>query len=304
MPEPLISIVMSTFNGEKFLEEQIVSILRQTYKNIELIISDDHSSDGTRSILQKYENDQRCRIFYQEKNIGLAKNFIFTAQQANGELIAFADQDDVWLENKIQVLHDHINGHDLVYSNSLLVDEHGKSMNRTLADLKKMYSGKDARSYVLYTFVWGHSMMIRKHLLERSLPLPENVHHDDWLAFKALTSGGIHYVDEVLTHYRRHDTTTTLTLPEKQKARKKDKRRSDHEKKMHWLSLMQEHDIDEHKSFYEELIALYKMKETGSYVPQLVSFMLKHRDVLFRSSHKKIFSQLIEILKEARGEKI
>jgi len=221
MEKSLVSVVLGVYNGEKYLTEQIDSILRQTYRPLELIISDDASTDKTRQILKQYESNPLIRIYYQEKNIGITKNFAFAAEKAKGDLIAFSDHDDIWMENKIQKLVNAINDSPLVYSDSLLMDENGMSLDKKLSDLKKMYSGDDSRGYILSTCVWGHGMLITRKLLEKSLPMPDEIHHDIWIAFQAFLHGGIKYLDEVLTHYRQHTYSTSKTLPQKQPARKK-----------------------------------------------------------------------------------
>lgn len=302
MQQPLISVILCTYNGERFIEEQVDSILGQSYPNIELIISDDASSDATPGILKKYEADPRCRIFFQQQNLGLSENFAFAAKQSKGAFLAFADQDDIWLKDKIDSLHNAIGNSLLVYSDSLLVNEEGQSLDRKLSAIRRMYSGNDSRGYFLYSVVWGHGMLIRRELLERSLPIPAGVHHDVWLAFKALTFGGIVYLDKVTTHYRQHDSSTSKTIPQKQETRAKNKRYEDYQKQLNWLRLMKDHSTTDERSFYEQLFRLYELKANKKYVPQLASFMLKHRDVLFRFSRKNYVSQFIEIIKQARGE--
>jgi glycosyltransferase involved in cell wall biosynthesis len=302
MEKPLVSVVLCSYNGSQYLAEQIDSILRQDYRPLELIISDDASTDNTRDVLKQYETNPAVRIFYQEKNIGLTLNFAFAAAKANGQLIAFSDQDDIWMENKITKLVAAIGDGPLVYSDSLLVDEQGKSMDRKLSDLKRMYTGNDSRGYILYSCVWGHGMLIIRKLLEQSLPMPEQVHHDIWIAFLAFQNGGIKYLDEVLTHYRQHSHSTSQTLPEKNSARIKNSRFVEYKKKLHWIELMQQHERPAFQSFYRQLVKLYAAKEHKAYVFPLVSFMLKYRKEIFMFSKKGWMSQLVEILKQGRRE--
>ena len=102
MDEP-IDVLLATYNGEKYLKEQLDSILNQTYKNINLIISDDASKDGTRDILKEYEEkDKRVKVFYQENNLGYVKNFEFLLKQVQSEVFMLSDQDDFWMPQKIE----------------------------------------------------------------------------------------------------------------------------------------------------------------------------------------------------------
>ena len=145
MEKPLVSVVLCTYNGEQFIEEQVDSILRQSYSPLELIISDDASSDSTPQLLKRYENDARVIIFYQPVNFGLTSNFGFAASQSKGSLIAFSDQDDVWLENKIEKMAEAIGNSNLIYTDSLLTDEKGNSLHKKLSSFRNMYSGNDSR---------------------------------------------------------------------------------------------------------------------------------------------------------------
>ena len=301
--QPLISVVLCTYNGERFLREQMDSLLKQTWKPLEIIVSDDASSDGTKSILEGYAGHDHIKTFYQSKNIGLSANFAFATAQATGTFIAFCDQDDIWLSHKIKTLYDNIGAHALVYSNSLMINEAGEPLGKTLADLRHMYTGTDSRGAILYTVVSGHTMLITRALCQHALPIPKEIQHDHWLAFAGIIHGGIKYHDEILTHYRRHAATATEVLPQKTKARKKTERWKSFQKQLHWIKLMQEFERPAYKNFYTELFNLYGKKANGNYVWPLFWFMLKHREVLFMYSKKKWLSQVVEIMKQARGER-
>lgn len=98
-----IDILLATYNGEKYLREQIDSILKQTYKNFNLIISDDCSKDSTRKILKEYEQkDNRIIVYLQENNLGYVKNFEFLLSKVQSKIYMLSDQDDVWLPEKIE----------------------------------------------------------------------------------------------------------------------------------------------------------------------------------------------------------
>ena len=304
MEKPLVSVVLGTYNGEKYLAEQLESILKQTYRPMELIISDDASVDGTRQVLKKYENNPLIRIFYQEKNLGLTKNFSFTALQARGELIAFSDQDDIWMPHKIEKLVEEREDYHLVYSNSMLVDEEGRSMNKKLSDLKKMYTGNDSRGYIMYSCVWGHTMMISKKLVQKSLPMPDSVNHDIWLTYMAFLNGGIKYVDEVLTHYRRNSFSISQPLALKRSEGGKIDLNAVFKEKLQWIELMEQYEREEYKPFYQQFRKLYALKQKRYYVFSLFFYMLKHQKDIFRLSTKGFLSRAWEIFKQARGIKM
>jgi len=303
MEKPLISVVLCTYNGANYLATQLDSILRQTYKPIELVISDDASTDDTRQVLQRYETNPAISIFYNEKNIGLAKNFAFASGKTKGEFIAYSDQDDIWVENKIEHLYNSIGDKLLVYSDSELIDENGKGLGKELSGIRHMYTGEDSRGYIFSSVVWGHGMLIKKDLLQVSQPFPANVHHDVWLAFKAITHGGIIYLDEVLTKYRQHPGSSSITLPVEWHKRKDTERYRDFKKQLDWMQLMHDHERDECKPFYSRLIQLYSRKEKGKYVWPLVFFMMRHRKKLFMFPRKSLISNFIELFKHGRGVK-
>ena len=99
--EETVDILLATYNGEKYVIEQIESILHQTYKNIRLLISDDCSTDDTRQILEQYQKkDNRIEIFFQEKNLGYIRNFAFLLNQVKNKYYMLSDQDDVWLPER------------------------------------------------------------------------------------------------------------------------------------------------------------------------------------------------------------
>ena len=302
MEKPLVSVVMCTWNGDRYLKEQVDSILAQDYENFELVISDDASTDETKEILKYYEAHPKTKIFYQENNIGLIKNFAFATEKSKGSFIAYSDQDDIWLKHKLAKLVTSIGNSALVYSDSLLTDENGKSLDKKLSDLRNMYSGEDSRGYIFYNCVWGHGMMIRRDAAERSLPMPNTIHHDVWLAFKAFTLGGIVYLDEVLTLYRQHQSSSSKTLPQKVEARKASKRWEDYLKQLDWIRLMYENERPAYQPFYKEFLELYRTKEKGKFSGELFWFMMKNRKSLFILSKKNMISQVVEILKQARGE--
>lgn len=131
----MISIVMATYNGEKYLREQVDSILAQTYQNFELIVCDDCSTDSTVRILQENEKqDGRIKVFVNEKNLGFKKNFEKAISLCKGEYIALSDQDDIWLPEHLQVLIENIGDKDLIGADSLLVDENNNEMGMTFLE--------------------------------------------------------------------------------------------------------------------------------------------------------------------------
>jgi len=278
-------------------------LLQQTWPHLEIIISDDCSTDGTREILAAYETDPRFRITYQQRNLGAVANFDFAARQATGAYIAFCDQDDIWLPEKIEKLYGAIGDHWLVYSDSILVNEEGLSLQKNLSQLRKMYSGADTRGFVFSNVVWGHAMLVNRDLMPHVLPIPAGVPHDIWFAMRATIYTGIHYLDEPLTLYRQHAKTVTTTLAQKAVTRKHQQRYRDFEEKLNWIGLIRDSEHGNRKSFYARLYELYSLKARGRFVWKLFAFLLQYQEELFSFTRKSSLSRLIEIRKLSRGER-
>ena len=103
MDQPLVSVIMTTYNGEQYLGAQLETVMAQSYKNIEIIICDDFSTDHTRALIKKFAAaDKRISYSFNEFNLGVNKNFEQGFLKAKGDFIAFADQDDIWLSEKIE----------------------------------------------------------------------------------------------------------------------------------------------------------------------------------------------------------
>ena len=134
-----VDILMATYEGEKYLREQLESILNQSFKEFRLLVSDDFSSDGTRKILNEYvEKDSRVVVFLQNKNVGVVRNFEFLMKKVENELFMFSDQDDVWDKDKLKKSIEKLKSedYDLVYSNLEVVDQNLKKVNDSYWKLK------------------------------------------------------------------------------------------------------------------------------------------------------------------------
>jgi glycosyltransferase involved in cell wall biosynthesis len=205
---PLVSVVLGTYNGEKYLEEQIFSILRQTYAPVELILTDDGSTDRTPEILEEFAGKYaNVHAYFSEANLGLTRNFERGVRYAQGQYIAFADQDDLWLPEKIRRLAEQIGDHMLAYADSAYVNAEGHLMGKKLSDYRHMISGSNLYALDPDSGIWvaAHAMLFRRELLDLALPFPSYLNHDTWLAYIAMLKGGIRYVPEVMTLYRQHE---------------------------------------------------------------------------------------------------
>ena len=213
--EGQIDILLATYNGEKYLREQIDSILNQTYKNIRLIVSDDCSKDGTRKILEEYKNkDERIKVYYQEKNLGVVKNIEFLLRKVESPYYMLADQDDYWLPEKAEKSLETLksNNADLVFGDLEVVDENLNTMYESFNDY--MLLSRKINKYIdsykvnyLYNCVTGCTVLAKKETIEKILPLPTNskyLIHDHWIGLMANLNGKLAYMPEKYIKYRQH----------------------------------------------------------------------------------------------------
>lgn len=205
----LVSVIMCVYNGEKYLSQQISSILNQTYTTLELLILDDCSSDKSLDIINHYlQLDSRIKLIKNPVNLGFNKNFENGLQLANGDLIAISDQDDIWLPHKISRLVENLDDVLLVYSNSELIDESGNILKKTLDRNIEHLNRPQFTSFLDENFVTGHTCLLKKELLKYILPFPKDIFfYDWWIGFAASYVGKINYLNEVLTYYRIHPSS-------------------------------------------------------------------------------------------------
>jgi len=225
---PLVSVSLGTYNGEKYLAEQLDSILQQTYPNIEIVITDDCSTDATQQILKNYaEKYNNIKVYFNEKNLGYLRNFEKNLHYTTGEFIAFSDQDDIWLPDKIQILIDSIGDYPLVYSDTAYVDAEGKPMGKKLSDVRNFISGVNlyATEPSGGSWVAGHTMLFKRKLLETALPFPDYFNHDAWMSYIAMLNGGIKPVNKPLVLYRQHGNNAIGGVGRGKKVKKSSQRK-------------------------------------------------------------------------------
>jgi glycosyltransferase involved in cell wall biosynthesis len=204
---PFVSVVMATYQGEKYLKLQIESLLAQDYPNLEFIWVDDASTDQSLSILKEYAcQDTRICILENRVNEGHNAAFEKGMMAAKGDYIALSDQDDVWVSSKISMLIKGIGNCSLVYSDSQLIDQSGRELPIKMSNLKRQIPYNSPLMYTFGAWAPGHTMLFKKDLLETALPLSNWVTHDYLLGFSATCHEGIAYIPISLVHYRQHES--------------------------------------------------------------------------------------------------
>lgn len=208
MMQPLISIALCTYNGAKYLQEQLMSIVHQTYKNIEVVIVDDCSTDNTVEIVKNLQKTfPKIKLHQNEKNLGFNKNFEKAIGLCTGDYIAISDQDDIWELSKLELLLNHISDNWLIFSNSIFVDEQNNELGKTLLQPSFKLGERDFRSLLFYNFVTGHTTLFARAFIPYIFPIPNSGYYDWWMGFIALYHKKIAYLNKNLTRHRIHGSS-------------------------------------------------------------------------------------------------
>ncbi len=207
MANKLVSVAMATYNGEKYLVEQLDSILTQTHPIYEIIIVDDGSSDKTLDILNLYQNKfSNIKVYPNSENLGVVKSFERAIMLTSGDYIALSDQDDVWSNDKIAKLVDALGDNLLIHSDILVVDEALQPLQKYQFTHKRLTRGLYV-DYLLFNDVTGCTLLMKRELLDLGLPIPNGVYmHDHYLALIAAFYKRITYLDVQLVKYRQHSS--------------------------------------------------------------------------------------------------
>lgn len=212
-----ISIAMTTYNGEKYLADQIDSILAQSYSDFELIICDDCSTDATCTILKAYASkDNRVKLHFNKTNLGFKKNFEQALNFCSGQFIALADQDDVWTKNHLEALLSCIGDHDIACSNSVLVDEKLNPLDTDMKTICHFTSIPEDKSKLFFYFLFGNNFvqgaacLMKRDFILKVMSIPEFVDfHDYWFGINAANGNGIAYLEASTLFYRQHGNNIT-----------------------------------------------------------------------------------------------
>lgn len=187
---PLISIVLATYNGTRYLREQLDSVVAQTYPNLEILITDDGSADGTLELLAAYAaRHTNIRLLTGQPNVGYIKNFERGCLASRGDFIALCDQDDWWHPQKIEKLYAAIGKAPLIYSDSELGDEHLQPTGAFLSQRVNCRSFDNCLQQAVFCRIYGHTMLMTRDFMQRAIPFLPFIPHDWWLSFVATLDG-------------------------------------------------------------------------------------------------------------------
>ena len=212
-----VAILMSTYNAEPFLKEQINSILGQTYTNWKLFIRDDGSSDSTSLIIEEFTKKDD-RIFFVNKdsikNVGVIRSFFLLLSCVKADFYMFCDQDDVWLQSKIRLSLDRMNQQKkvdlptLVHTDLKVVDQNLNIINESFMEKEKLNRKSQLGNLVIQNNVTGCTVMInnsfRNIIIDKGIP-NEVIMHDWWMALVGNAIGETLFVDVPTMLYRQHN---------------------------------------------------------------------------------------------------
>ena len=215
MIRPLISVCIATYNGEKFIVEQLKTILSQLTDFDEIIISDDHSSDCTLSLIRSFR-DPRIKIYLNENDKGYTSNFENALKKATGEIIFIADQDDIWKKDKIEITFNKMKqaeeryGRDfplLVHGDVEVIDENGNINADSMFEMSHINADSKLPQILIQNHVTGCTMMCNKKLIAGISEYASSeyiIMHDYLAALYASVFGKIEVIKKPLLSYRQH----------------------------------------------------------------------------------------------------
>lgn len=212
-----ISVAMCTYNGSKYLNQQLESISSQSLLPNELIVCDDNSTDNTIEIVKNFSKKAPFKVsLYQNSlNLGSTKNFEKAIGLCDSEIIVLSDQDDIWEKNKLQRITEEFSKSSTiggVFSNASLIDENGNLLKRDLwssvkfkkKEQRKAMKGEIFKTLLKHNVVTGATMAFRSEYKNILLPIPKNFIHDEWSALLLGVFSKIVPISDKLICYRIH----------------------------------------------------------------------------------------------------
>jgi glycosyltransferase involved in cell wall biosynthesis len=298
---PLVSVVMCTYNGEIFLPLQLDTIINQSYTNLEIIIVDDCSADKTKNIVDAYRaKDRRIKFYSNETNLGYNKNFEKACTIATGEYIAICDQDDVWALHKIETMLSTWNDNSIfIYSLSRdfwgdkpITEEENKPI--------RYYEGNMPEKLCFDSPIHGHACMFKRTLLAQAIPFPANAYYDWWLSMIASSVDKVSCIKKTLTYHRLQGNNSSREILDiKQKDERTAKLRQVCLNHMNAF-LNSSFAKDSSKTIIEKYRNLLQSKHNNKFSWKLFVFFFTNREITFHyKRNRNIFSLLKNSFKRA-----
>lgn len=281
-----ICVVLATYNGERFLEEMLLSLVAQTRKPDKVIAVDDASKDSTVQILESFREKLPLEIIRKESNGGHRRAFATGLEQAKfytqpNDLIALADQDDVWKASKLEHLEKELGESALVFGDAEVIDKNGKIIRNSWRKEALIQKSIPLTAQIAgINNVTGCLSLFRANLLDKILPIPEDVTvHDRWVAMIAERNGGIKAIDEAIVQYRLHDTNAVGGKPAPAMSKTL-------EIQVVWLQMVLKNTerlslTPAEIRFTKRLLSLTQKRQSSGFMPGELPWIFANRKILF-----------------------
>lgn len=200
----MISVCIATYNGEKYIHEQIASILQQIGDVDEIVVSDDGSTDKTLDVVRSFDA-QNIHIYINKGDHGYTPNFENALRNAHGDYIFLSDQDDIWMPDKVEACMKYLKVNDFVVSDALIVDGDNKPLFDSFCEQRKSKFGF-LNTLIRFSYL-GCCFAFRRKVLSKALPFPKNhilCTHDNWLALVSTAFYKSAFIPLPLIRYRRY----------------------------------------------------------------------------------------------------
>lgn len=213
---PLVQVLLSTWNGERWLADLLTSLEKQTFKNWQLLVRDDGSQDQTLKILLEWQfkHSNRVTDIISASNIGSKASFDQLVKKSKSPYLMFCDQDDIWfpekIEYQVEALYDLEQKYGksapiLVHTDLALVDEHKNLLSPSFWDYRAFDLKQRKQAYLLNNIITGCATIFNRSAADIAFPLPfEAIHHDRWLALVCAWFGHIGAIPQPMILYRQH----------------------------------------------------------------------------------------------------
>lgn len=214
----MISVCMATYNGQKYIYEQLESILKQLKNNDEIIISDNESSDKTLEIIRSF-NDQRIKIlsfkkskfffsFHNKIHYAISRNFENAISQSSGEYIFLADQDDIWVANKIETMLFYLKSCNVIMHDCVVINEAGEVIADSFFEMLKSRTGFIRN--ILFPTYHGCCIGFSSKILKNILPFPRHlIMHDAWIGLLNDFFHKVQFINDKLIIYRKNSQSAS-----------------------------------------------------------------------------------------------
>lgn len=222
-----VQILLASYNGEKFLHEQLDSLLGQSFQDFEILVRDDGSTDGTLDVLKEYQErfPEKIRLLSSTGRLGVVGNFSALLEAAAADYLLFSDQDDIWLKDKVKLTYEALIKGEAAYGKSTpllvhtdltVVDSNKNIISPSFWQFSTLdpVKGQALNRLLVQNVVTGCATGINRALALKSAPIPpEAIMHDWWLALVAALTGHVLPLHESTILYRQHANNTLGVKP-------------------------------------------------------------------------------------------